>query len=383
MAWRLASEVMALPLRDPFRIARAEDERTATTVITRLRWDEGGAPEGVAGAPLGLVPSAALHVSGERLDGPTGLGEAFPVAYYGETTGTLAAVLPLLVAALDELGPVPTGLGRVRAWLASAQARLGAAIGAHGAAKAGLDIALHDLAGQRVGLTLRELLEAPEDIPPTDFSLGMDVPDVVAERARRAAHFPALKVKVGGPADLETLEAVRSVYTGPIRVDANTAWRPDAILPLLPELERLGVELIEQPFPARQLPQLRWLQARSRLPIVVDESAVSVEDLDALVGVVAGVNVKLMKCGGVGPAAAMMRRARELGFKVMLGCMEETSVGIAAAAAVAGLADWVDLDGNLLLADDPFGGLELGDDHRWRLPERPGLGVGARASRGP
>ena len=135
----------------------------------------------------------------------------------------------------------------------------------------------------------------------------------------------------------------------------------------MPELERLGVELIEQPFPARQLPQLRWLQERSPIPIVADESAVTIDDLDALVGVVAGVNVKLTKCGGVGPALAMMRRARELGFRVMLGCMEETSVGIAAAAMLAGLADWVDLDGNLLLARDPYDGLELADDKRWRL----------------
>ncbi len=122
----------------------------------------------------------------------------------------------------------------------------------------------------------------------------------------------------------------------------------DARVEDVPELVRLGVELIEQPFPARQLPSLRWLQERSPIPVVVDESAVTIDDLDALVGVVAGVNVKLTKCGGVGPALAMMRRAHELGFRVMLGCMEETSVGIAAAAAVAALAEWVDLDGNLL-----------------------------------
>ena len=198
---------------------------------------------------------------------------------------------------------------------------------------------------------------------------------MVAERARRASRFPALKIKCGGPSDLATLEAVRAVYDGPLRVDANTGWQPDDALLLLPELERLGVELIEQPFPARRLDQMRWLQERSALPIVADESAVTIEDLDGLVGVVAGVNVKLAKCGGVGPAKLMLSRARELGFRTFLGCMEETSVVIAASAAVASLADWVDLDGNLLIAADPFGGLELGDDCRWRLADAPGLGV--------
>ena len=147
---------------------------------------------------------------------------------------------------------------------------------------------------------------------------------------------------------------------------------------MVPELVRLGVELIEQPFPPRHYGWLRDLQAISPLPIVADESAVTIEDLDALVGVVDGVNVKLAKCGGVGPAARMLARARELGFRTFLGCMEETSVGIAASAAVASLAEWVDLDGCLLLADDPFTGLELGPGCRWRLTDVPGHGVTRR-----
>ena len=250
----------------------------------------------------------------------------------------------------------------------------------HGAAKCAIDIALHDLAAQVAGMPLHRFLGLGADIPPTDFTIGLDRPDVVAERARRAARFPALKIKVGGPDDLATLEAVRAVYGGPLRVDANTGWTPDDAVRLLPALERLGVVLVEQPFPAARLDQLRWLQERSPLPIVADESAVETADLDGLVGVVAGVNVKLAKCGGVGPARRMLARARELGFRTFLGCMEETSVGIAASASVASLAEWVDLDGSLLLADDPFGGLELGDDCRWRLPGVPGLGVTRRAS---
>ena len=168
------------------------------------------------------------------------------------------------------------------------------------------------------------------------------------------------------------------MFAGTLRVDANTGWTPASAADLLPELQRLGVELIEQPFPARRLDDLRALQARSPLPLVADESAVTIDDLDGLVGVVDGVNVKLAKCGGIGPARRMLERARELGFRTFLGCMEETSIGIAASAAVAPLADWVDLDGCLLLADDPVAGLEIDAEKRWRLPDSPGLGLTLR-----
>ena len=253
-----------------------------------------------------------------------------------------------------------------------------AAIRWNGGAKCAVDSALHDLVGKVAGQPVHQLLGLSTDIPPTDFTLGLDEPAVVAERARRAGAFPALKIKVGGPADLATLEAVRSVYAKPIRVDANTGWTPETARTLLPALVDLGVELVEQPFPAGRLDWLADLQQVSSLPIVADESCVTIEDLDALVGVTAGVNVKLAKCGGPGAAAGMLARAHELGFKTFLGCMEETSIAIAASAAVASLADWVDLDGNLLLADEPFGGLELGEDHRWRLTDAPGLGVARR-----
>jgi L-alanine-DL-glutamate epimerase-like enolase superfamily enzyme len=260
----------------------------------------------------------------------------------------------------------------------AASIRIETAIRWNGAAKCALDIGLHDLVGKVMGLPVHSLLGMPEVIPPTDFTLGLDEPTVVAERAHRARAFPALKIKVGGMADLATIRAVREVYGGPIRVDANTAWTPEAAVALVPELMDLGVELIEQPFPAGRLDWLADLQSASSLPIVADESCVTIDDLDALAGLVAGVNVKLAKCGGVGAAARMLGRARELGFRPFLGCMEETSVGIAASAAVAGLAEWVDLDGCLLLADDPFEGLDLDADHRWRLTAEPGLGIRRR-----
>jgi L-alanine-DL-glutamate epimerase-like enolase superfamily enzyme len=301
------------------------------------------------------------------------MGEGYPDRFYGETPETMAIVLPMLVEAVG--APEPTTDG-----LAAAGAAMDSVIRGHGAAKCALDIALHDLAGKVAGRPVHELLGLSADLPPTDFTIGIDEPEVVAQRAERARAFPALKIKLGGPGDLATLEAVRAVYDGPLRVDANTGWTLADALTLLPDLERQGVELIEQPFSARRLDLLRQLQERSALPIVADESCVFPEDLDGLVGVVDGVNVKLAKCGGIWAARTMLERARELGFRTFLGCMEETSVGIAGSAVVASLADWVDLDGCLLLDADPFEGLELDAEHRWVLAPRPGLGLSRRVA---
>ena len=349
MGLSLTHEVLRLGLRDPFRIART-DHHTGEGVTTVI-----------------------VEVRDPRFPDVVGVGEGYPDRFYGETTETMAVVMPMLLEAVDGFDPTADGLD-------AATVAMDAAIRGHGAAKCAVDIALHDFAGKVLGVPVHELIGLPSAIPPTDFTIGIDEPAVVAERAKRVAEFPALKIKCGGPQDLETLRAVREVFTGPIRVDANTGWTRDDAERILPELIALGVELIEQPFPARAYRDLAWLQERSTLPIVADESAVTDEDLAALVGVVAGVNVKLAKCGGIGPAKAMLEHARDLGFKTFLGCMEETQVGIAGSAAVASLADWVDLDGCLLLADDPFDGLELDADHRWVLPSRSGLGLSRRVS---
>ena len=344
----LRHEVLSLGLRDPFRIARSDHGDDAghqvTTVIVELTHPD--------------------------LPGLVGVGEGYPDRFYGETPATMAVVMPMLLERVAQRPFEPTAH-----WLQSAAVLASASIRGHGAAKCAVDIALHDLAGKALGRPVHALLDLPAVAPPTDFTLGLDEPAVVAERARRAADFPALKIKCGGPADLATLEAVRAVYAGPLRIDANTGWTRETAATLLPALVDLGVELIEQPFPARAYRDLAWLQERSALPIVADESAVFEEDLEALEGVVAGVNVKLAKVGGIGPARAMLAAARERGFRTFLGCMEETTVGIAASAVVASLAEWVDLDGNLLLADDPFSGLDLDAGKRWHLADRPGLGL--------
>jgi L-Ala-D/L-Glu epimerase len=346
MTLRVTPVTVDLRLAQPFSIARRHDD----------------------GRPLQTV---VVTLEDPALPGLVGYGEGFPSRYYGETPATVTALLPVLAAAVGKLEPTPAGLERAASAMESA-------VAGNGAAKCALDTALHDLAAKAQGCSVVELLGLSTQIPPTDFSLGLDAPEQVAERARKVTRFPALKIKLGGSADVETLRAVRGVFAGPIRVDANTGWSADEAATLLDCLEQSGVELVEQPFAADQVVLMAALQRRTSIPLVADESAVDIGDLAGLAGSVAGVNVKLAKCGGIGPALRMLRRARELGLRTMLGCMEETSLGIAASATVASLAEWVDLDGNLLLADDPFGGLELDDACRWRIGKGLGLGVWPR-----
>ena len=345
MGLSLSHETLVLALRDPLRIARTDHNDAGTSMTT-----------------------VVVELRDERFPGLVGVGEGYPDRFYGETPATMDVVMPYLLTAIGEPDPSLAGLD------AAADA-MGTAIRGHGAAKCAIDIALHDLVGQATGQPVHVIRGLSADLPPTDFTLGIDAPEVVAERARRASDFPALKIKCGGPSDVATLRAVRAVFDGPIRVDANTGWTRESAVDLLPQLIDLGVELIEQPFPARAYRDMAWLQERSDLPIVADESCVFPEDLVALDGLIAGINVKLAKCGGIAPAHRMLATARDMGFRTFLGCMEETTVAIAGSAVVASLADWVDLDGNLLLAADPYGGLELGADKRWHLSDAPGLGL--------
>jgi L-alanine-DL-glutamate epimerase-like enolase superfamily enzyme len=346
----LVPHVLELRYAQPFKIARWDAELdTDTTVVVELR----------------------------TADGRRGLGEAAADPFFGETPGTVQAVLPLLVDALKPLPAPPEDLGGARAWLQRASDALAAAIGHNGGAKCGVDCALHDLVAQQLGIPLYELVGGKALGEPTDFTLGIDTPEVVAANAAKHRDFPALKVKVGGADDVAALEAIREVYGGPLRVDANTGWSYEQALGLLPRLAELGVELVEQPLHPRHDDLLAPLQERSPIPIVVDESLGDGHDLERVRGI-AGVNVKLTKCGGLGPATRLVARAKELGLRVLLGCTDVTSVGVAAAAPLASEVDWVDLDAPLLLAEEPFTPLHLDGEKRWRLAETPGLGVSFR-----
>ena len=209
----------------------------------------------------------------------------------------------------------------------------------------------------------------------------MDEPSQMAEHAAEAKAYSVLKVKLGLPGECEMLEAVQNACSCQVRADANEAWSAEDLEAKLQWLAGRGVELVEQPLPAGQEAALRRIHSGCPLPLVADESAIRAGDLPGLVGAYHGVNVKISKCGGVTRALEVIATARALGLRPMLGCMIESSLGIAAALPLAPLVDWGDLDGNLLIAEDPFKGLVLSDG-RWELPLRAGLGVVRRLSGG-
>ncbi len=295
-------------------------------------------------------------------------GEASPDPFFGETTESLEADVR---GALDLVPEDPTDLGTLRA-------RLDARFPHGGAAACALDVLAHDRAAQAAGQPLRAFLGlAPADAPPTSFTLGIAEPALMEERAAaaKAQGFSVLKVKLGHGDDGLILDAIRRVFDGTIRVDPNAAWTPEEAPARIERITRYGIEFVEQPVAPQDIDGLRYVREHSSLPIVADEAAVRLADVDRLAGACDGINVKLQKCGGIAEARAMIERAHQLGLKVMLGCRAaETSVAIAAAAHLAPAVEWADLDGNLLIVDDPFVAVPV-EGGRFVFSDRPGLGV--------
>jgi len=300
-------------------------------------------------------------------------GEASPDPYFGDTPESLERDVR---AALELIPLDPADLGTLRT-------RLDERFPHGGAAACALDILGHDRAAQALGVSLRAFLGlASADAPPTSFTIGIADPDVMIERAAAAGArgFSVLKVKLGAGVDaVAVIRGVRERFTGAIRVDPNGAWTVDEAPTRIAEISPYGIEFVEQPVDPRDIDGLRTVRERSEVPIVADEAAVRTSDLDGLAGACDGINVKLQKCGGIAEARAMIERAHQLGLRVMLGCRAaETSVGIAAAAHLAPAVEWADLDGNLLIVDDPFIAVPV-EHGRFVFSDRPGLGVIARA----
>jgi L-alanine-DL-glutamate epimerase-like enolase superfamily enzyme len=298
-------------------------------------------------------------------DGVVGRGEAAPVYYRGESVQSAAEFLTS--AAPPLVGDDPFALEAIEERLEDVEGEA--------AGKAALDAALHDWIGHRLGVPLWRLLGLSPEAPPTSYTIGIDSVEGTRDRARRARDFRALKIKVGGTEDLERVEAVRAESDAPLRVDANEGWTLETARELMPELIRLEVEFVEQPFPAADLDSFHGLRELSpRLPVIVDEGCHDLGDVAPAATYADGINVKLAKSGGVREAVRMIHAARALDLRVMLGCMVESQLGVAPAAAIASLADWVDLDGHLLLADEPYSGLRF-EDGRVLPSHDPGLGV--------
>lgn len=336
----LTAQALDLNLNVPFRISRSV-QHVAHNVLVRI-----------------------------EDDGLTGIGEAAPSGFYGEK---YESVLTALSYFAEHLGDDATLIEDIAADLVRVM---------HGnaSARAAVDMALYDLLGQRLGVPIYQLLGLnPARTPVTSFTIGIDSPAEMARKVRLAEQFPVLKIKVGTPDDLEIVRAIRDVTAARLRVDANAAWTPKQAIKTINALEPYGIEFVEQPVAATDLDGLRLVREHTNLPIFADESCVTLEDVPKMAGVVDGINIKLMKCGGISHALKMIATARANHLQVMLGCMIESSVSITAAAQISPLVDYADLDGALLVGNDPFDGVAV-DHGKLLLPDRPGLGVRTRVT---
>jgi L-alanine-DL-glutamate epimerase-like enolase superfamily enzyme len=336
---KLTHEIVTLRTKNPFVIARGGDSEYRVVRITVT-------------AP----------------DGSTGWGEAAPSKFYGETADTVVQVLPILSHAIEGAD----------GWsLEAMEHALARAIRFNGSARAGVSAALHDLVGKRLGVPLYKLWGLdPAASPPTSFTIGI-APDeaTLRQRVADAEQYPVLKLKLGSNWDERIVRVVRELVPNKVlRVDANAGWTPKSTLRIIPLLQELGVEFVEQPLHPGDLEGLRFVRERSSLPIVADESCLVSGDIPKLAGVVDGINIKLAKCGGLREALRMIATARAHDMLVMSGCMIESSLGITAAAHFAPLLDCADLDGAALVSNDPYLGATI-DGGVIRLPSAPGLGV--------
>ncbi|MBB4638429.1 dipeptide epimerase [Longimicrobium terrae] len=307
-------------------------------------------------------------------DGVEGWGEASPQPFYGETADTVTAILPRLAEALEEAaGGDPFALERIDDAVHHALAH-------NGSARVAISAAMHDLVGKRLGVPVWKLWGLdPAAAPRSSFTIGIDELEVMRAKVREAAAYPILKIKVGTPRDREILSMIREEAPGKtIRVDANTGWSAKQTIAVMPMFQEFGVEFVEQPLPAHDLAGLRLVRENSPLPIIADESVENATDVAKLAGVVDGVNIKLSKCGSLREAIRIIHAARAHNMKVMLGCMIESTLGIAAAVQITPLVDYVDLDGAALLAHDPFAGPGIEADGTVRFNSEPGLGVRRR-----
>jgi L-alanine-DL-glutamate epimerase-like enolase superfamily enzyme len=331
---KIGVERLAVRTKRPFTIAHGSSEIFERVILTL---DEGGA---------------------------AGRGEAAPTSYYGQDVVTVGEALQQIKVhdpwdiegTLEENQFLPPS------------------------ALAALDVALHDLVAKRLGVPVYRLLGLACPEPVSAYTLAIAELEITVAEAKKLLGFPILKVKMGGGEDIKTVRVVREISDAALWVDANEAFSPDEAPGVAHDLREIGVRMIEQPVPAAVGPEgLRMVtRAAEPLPVIADESAIDARDVPRLQGCVSGVNIKLAKCGGIRAALRMIHTARAMGMLVMLGCMVETSLGIAAAAHISGLVDFVDLDGAMLLAEDPFLGLDY-DKGRIRLPkEPPGLGVEPR-----
>lgn len=294
-----------------------------------------------------------------------GYGEAAPSYFFHESPDTITYFFDQIQPILDN---DPSAINSIMEQLESKYQ-------GNYAAKAAIDMALFDLVGKKDSLPVYKLLGIKNrGTFFTSFSIGIDRLDIIEQKVLETRNFPILKVKLGTNHDFEIIETVRKITDCPLRIDANEGWTKAEAVEKINWLEKQNVELVEQPLPAKDLDGTKWVRDRVNLPLFADESLTTSKDMERLIGAFDGVNIKLMKCGGISEAIKMVKKARSLNLKTMIGCFIESSLGITAAAHLAPLFDYIDLDGALLLKIDPFQGVKI-NDGQFMLPDLPGLGV--------
>ena len=300
-------------------------------------------------------------------DGVTGIGEGAPIVRYHEDAigaqKAVESIRPLLTSANPwQFDKVMTEVFH--------------RVDGEFAAKAALDIALMDWVGKKLNVPLYRFFGLdPTETPVTTFSIGIDTPEITRQKVREAEAFPVLKIKVGLSTDEPTIEAVRSVTKKPLRADANEGWKDkEEAVRRINWLESQGVEFIEQPMPADMMEDTRWVRSRVHIPIIADEACLNLRTIPQLAEAYDGVNVKLDKFGGMQEALRAIHLVKSLGMKTMLGCMVSSSVSVTAAAHLSPLVDYADLDGNLLITNDPYRGVKVRNG-KLILPSGPGLGL--------
>jgi L-Ala-D/L-Glu epimerase len=333
----LTWEMLTLKLRNPFQLSYGVSE-TRQSYWVRLAedqgWGEGTIP------PYYRVDSSAMTECWRR--------------------------------AAEQDQPLPDEIEQIPAWVPEGPAP----------ARCALELALFDRIGKERGLPLHRLLELPAPQPlATSFTIAIAAPREMARLATQMADYPLIKLKLGSDDDESRVSAVRDARPeAKLCVDANAGWSLEQAITHLRWLERYNLELIEQPLPREQIEQLGELQRHTSIPIVADESVQTFEDVERIGAAgVQGINLKLMKTGGLTPALRILRRARKMQMRIMLGCMIETSLGVTAMAHLSGLADWLDLDSPLLISNDCFDGIDYDRTARITMPERPGIGAVRRA----
>ena len=300
-------------------------------------------------------------------NGITGFGEAAPNVRYGEDAETTEKMIHRISDVLLE---------QDLSCYTQVKSILDELIILPNCAKAALDMAVMDWVAQSRKVPLYNLFELNPDMTPvTSYSIGIDEPDIVKRKIEKAVDYPVLKIKVGTQDDEEIINAVRSVTDKPIRIDANEGWKDkETAVRKIEWMQSKGVEFIEQPMPAKMLEETAWVRRRVDLPLIADEAVMNTADILPLAEIYDGINVKVMKAGGIQEALKMIQTAKAAGLKVMIGCMIESSLAITAAAHLSPLADWADLDGNLLITNDPFSGVKVSQG-RLILNDKTGIGI--------